>query len=87
VLCGIARPTSSERFDQCAPDGTRTGFHESLDWQWYVTDGTFPDVGGVGNAVGADVEFERPGGAFTLWVIVRDGRGGEGWLARTFPPR
>jgi hypothetical protein len=87
VLCGLARPTSSERFDQCAPDGTRTGFHESLDWQWYVTDGTFPDLGGVGNAVGADVEFERPDGAFTLWVIVRDGRGGEGWLARTFPPR
>jgi hypothetical protein len=87
VLCGLARPASSERFDQCAPDGARIAFHEPLDWQWYVTAGTFPESGdGVGNAVGADVEFERPPGAFTLWVIVRDGRGGEGWLARSFPP-
>lgn len=85
VLCGLARPTSSEAFDQCGPDGARLTFQESLDWQWYVTAGTFPEPGGVGNAVGVDVEFERPPGPFTLWVIVRDGRGGEGWLARSFP--
>jgi hypothetical protein len=66
-----------------SPPGTRSTsqVNEILDWQWYVTDGDFPKVGGVGDAMGGDVDFERPPGAFTLWAIVRDGRGGVDWAS------
>jgi hypothetical protein len=52
---------------------------ESLSWQWYATGGEFPEVSGVGNATDSAPEFERPAEAFTLWVILRDGRGGADW--------
>ncbi len=63
----------------CEPDGSHSTPFESLEWQWYVTDGEFPEEGGVGNATGGDVDFIRPPGGFTLWTIVRDGRGGSDW--------
>jgi hypothetical protein len=72
----------------CGPDGPlrpppeEPDEPESLSWQWYVTDGEFLDVGPVGNATGGTIEFRRPPGPFTIWGILRDGRGGEAWVRR-----
>jgi hypothetical protein len=84
-LCGRAAAESIQTFNVCDPEGIRT-VHEDLDWQWYATDGEFPEFDGIGNATGTPVEFVRPAGPFTLWAILRDGRGGEDWLRRDFGP-
>jgi hypothetical protein len=81
LLCGRPASGSAQVFRQCGATGTLE-FYESLEWQWYVTDGTFDDVTGVGNATGRSIRFARPAGPFTLWAIVRDGRGGEAWIRR-----
>ncbi len=84
VLCGVAAPGSVGTFNVCKVD-TDTGTvtiepdTEDLSWQWYVTGGEFPDFSGIGNANGGDVDFTRPPEAFTIWVVLRDGRGGEDW--------
>lgn len=86
VICGLGGNGASGPFDICEPDGTTTSANETLDWQWYVTDGEFPDEGGgVGDARGGHVTFQRPAGAFTLWTIVRDGRGGVDWASFSYP--
>jgi hypothetical protein len=86
ALCATSQTGAGgpEFFNQCAPDGTRTVLQESLSWQWYVTAGTIAGTGTVGNATGDHVDLERVAGPFTLWVIVRDGRGGESWERRDF---
>jgi hypothetical protein len=86
VLCGVENSVPGtytvDRFTLCNPDGSTTpGQDESLGWQWYATGGDFPDVGGVGNARGDHVDFTRPPGGFTLWGILRDGRGGADWVS------
>jgi hypothetical protein len=78
TICATARDLSVEQYNVCDP-GAVTAFDESLGWQWYVSDGDFPKVGGVGNATGGHVDFDRPAGAFALWAILRDGRGGDDW--------
>jgi hypothetical protein len=83
VLCG--RGDAPGEYNVCGPAGERTRTRESRSWQWYVTAGTFPDEEGVGNVIDPSPEFERPREAFTLWLILRDGRGGEGWLRRDVP--
>jgi hypothetical protein len=79
TICGTAPASSVEVYNVCDP-GIVTSTEESLAWQWYVTDGDFPKVGGAGNATGENVDFVRPPGAFTLWAILRDGRGGDDWV-------
>ncbi len=80
TLCARASAVSPpETFYLCAADGTRTATTETFDFQWYVTDGTFPDEGGLGNADATNLDFERPAGAFTMWLVLRDGRGGDTW--------
>ena len=84
VLCGGAASGSRQQFNDCVPDESGTAVTlvstpEDLTWQWYVTAGEFPEFGGIGNANGSDLEFTRPREAFTLWTILRDGRGGEDW--------
>ncbi len=80
TLCG--RAVSAESVARCDEHGpTPSTVEEDLSWQWYVTAGTFPDAGGVGNAMGGSIDFERPTGAFVLWGILRDGRGGAAWTA------
>jgi hypothetical protein len=75
VLCGIsAHPP--ERYNVCGPAGEHIEDRESLDWQWFVTAGEFPEMNGIGNATGSAPEFEPPPGPFTLWAVLRDGRGG-----------
>ena len=80
-LCGAA--DAAQSFSVCDPD-PRT-VDESQTWQWYVTEGEFPDTsGGVGNATGQNLDFTRPATPFLLWAIVRDGRGGTGWARYDF---
>lgn len=81
VLCGLPGPGSVDEIERCDPDRGPQRDLESLGWQWYVTDGDFPEAGGVGNARGDHVDFTRPPGAFTLWAILRDGRGGTDWVS------
>jgi hypothetical protein len=83
VLCG--RADAPGEYNVCGPAGERTLVRETRAWQWYVTGGSFPDEEGVGNVTDGAPEFERPAEAFTLWLILRDGRGGEGWLRRDVP--
>ena len=82
TICGTALDSGPlggpQAFGVCDPTPRLVG--ESQSWQWYATDGEFPDSsGGVGNATGQNLDFTRPAGPFSLWAIVRDGRGGTGW--------
>jgi len=67
---------------------------ETLDFAFYATAGSLdsattgpnPDAGGAGNnftmpGVGGDAGVTS-GSAVSLWVVIRDDRGGVGWLAR-----
>jgi hypothetical protein len=82
VLCGIVRSGSTQLYNVCDAAGVPEPVREGISWQWYVTAGEFPDADGIGNATDNPIDFIRPAGAFTLWGIVRDGRGGEWWLTR-----
>lgn len=78
LLCGVPASGSSQAYDQCGPDGPEPTV-EDLDWQWYLTAGELPEFDGIGNATGGSVELFPPAQPFTLWAILRDGRGGETW--------
>ncbi len=93
VLCGeppdVGFPGTAETFNVCVvemgSDGnpvlTLTPTSEHFSWQWFTTGGEFPDFGeGIGNATGKSLSFVRPPDPFTLWAILRDGRGGEVWF-------
>lgn len=78
VLCGVGDAPGS--YSVCGPDGPEATAYEHQSWQWFTDHGTFPEFDdGVGNATGKHVDFDRPAGEFTLWVVLRDGRGGESW--------
>jgi len=90
TLCARHAPGAVQSFFQCRPDASRVELAEELDYQWYVTGGSFDGptvepVSGAGNVTDRAVSFWPPAGPFTLWAIVRDGRGGSGWLRRDFP--
>ena len=90
VLCARNAPDAVQTFFQCRADGARLQVAEDLDYQWYVTGGSFDGptvepVSGTGNVTDRSVSFWPPAGPFTMWVVVRDGRGGSGWLRRDFP--
>jgi hypothetical protein len=69
----------------CDAAGNASPTVETYGWQWYVTAGEFPDSGGVGNETDDAPDFERPPGPFTLWAILRDGRGGVDWARVDVP--
>lgn len=81
-LCARGDPTWAQSYNQCQPDGTRVLVDEELEWQWYVSAGTIDQAGFDGNATGDTIDFTPPSGPFTLWAIVRDGRGGTDWIVR-----
>jgi hypothetical protein len=90
TLCARQAAGAIQAFFQCRPDGSRVELAEELDYQWYVTGGSFDGptvepVSGTGNVTDRAVTFWPPVAPFTMWVIVRDGRGGSGWLRRDFP--
>ncbi|HYG67651.1 MAG TPA: hypothetical protein VD838_08330, partial [Anaeromyxobacteraceae bacterium] len=80
-LCAWPDWRKVQRYDVCAPDGTRSARHETPGWQWYVSAGTLDPTNAVGNATGERITLTRDGtGPFTIWILVHDGRGGEGWM-------
>jgi hypothetical protein len=81
VLCGRYDESRIDTYRTCDAGGITGSEAETIDWQWYVSDGEFPEVGGIGNATDRDVDFTRPPEPFTLWLIARDGRGGVDWRA------
>jgi hypothetical protein len=83
TLCGAH--DNEGTYAVCDAAGNASPTTESYGWQWYVTAGDFPDAGGVGNATDDAPDFDRPPGPFTLWAILRDGRGGEDWLRVDVP--
>jgi hypothetical protein len=90
ALCADPLGRPEQPYLECRGDGSSTLNQETLSFQWYATGGTLERSGDTppvdtGNVTGGDVRFTPPPGAVTLWVIVRDGRGGEGWLRRDFP--
>ncbi len=64
---------------------------ESFDYTWYTTKGHFTPFGSGGRVQGdpkdqptkttLDLQGEEPGD-FDIYVVVRDGRGGETWIRR-----
>jgi hypothetical protein len=80
-LCAWPDWRKIQRYDVCAPDGSRSPEHETPSWQWYVSAGTLEPANAVGNATGERVTVVRDGdGPFTIWILLHDGRGGEGWM-------
>lgn len=89
ALCIRHSVNAVQAFYQCRPDGSRVQVAEILDYQWYVSGGSFDGpavqpVSGTGNVTDEWVSFWPPAGPFSMWVVVRDGRGGSGWLRRDF---
>jgi hypothetical protein len=89
-LCARPRNDAVQIYKQCQLTGQRDQFFEDLSFQWYATGGVFKNsdgsgLGSNGNVTSDRVSFTPPPGPFTLWVIVRDGRGGEDWIARNYP--
>lgn len=89
-LCARPADNAVQIYQQCSEDGTRQQFFEDLTFQWYTTAGVLKNSegnapGAVGNVTDDRVTFTAPSGSFTMWVIIRDGRGGEDWLERDFP--
>ena len=76
-----ARPTADSYgpYNYCREDGTRAELKEEMDWQWYVSAGEIAQADFDGNAIDNPIDLTAPAGAFTLWTIVRDGRGGTSW--------
>jgi hypothetical protein len=90
TLCARHAVDAVQAVLQCRPDGSHVSLAEEIDYQWYVTGGSFDGptverVSGTGNVTDRAVTFWPPAGPFTMWVIIRDGRGGSGWLRRDFP--
>ncbi len=82
-----------ESYVQVNPDGTETPKAEQLDTAWFSGFGRFDsahtlltETNSFTPATGKDLDQPPPGtGDYSMpfGVVVRDGRGGEGWLVRT----
>jgi hypothetical protein len=71
--------------------GERRSVHETWRYNFFATLGGFsPAVAGGADPLGRDAGIEtqwtpvdgQDGGTLTVWVVVRDGRGGETWVTR-----
>ncbi len=70
------------------------GRHEALSFSFFATDGDVSslrsaDETTTGEPVDPSIDYTAPHttGPLQLWVVVRDGRGGVGWLTRTVQVR
>lgn len=78
-----ATPASGS--DESGVDSFGQHFHEQVIVQYYATEGSFSD----GVRIGANPETkwsarkQSAGSAVTMWMVVRDDRGGVDWAVRT----
>jgi hypothetical protein len=79
TLCATLNAGSIQTFNQCQTDGTFTGVDETMEFQWYVSAGDVAGTSFDGNATDDDLKITPVSGPFTLWAILRDGRGGTSW--------
>jgi hypothetical protein len=79
TLCATVSAASIQTFNRCETNGTLAGVDETMDFQWYVSAGEIAGTSFDGNATGDDVKVKPVSGPFTLWAILRDGRGGTNW--------
>lgn len=86
TFCASATDTTQSP-PLCPVDGSApTEFvPETLEWQWYLSAGEIGGAGFDGNVVGDQIDLTPPAAPFTLWAILRDGRGGTDWMVRDFP--
>jgi len=82
-------PARFEEYDRPRFDGGSVHFKETWRYNFFATQGTFATAtttasedGTGGNSNWTTLPGE-PGGSTAIWIVVRDGRGGENWLART----
>jgi hypothetical protein len=80
TFCATASAESVQTFNQCQLDGSLAGVEETLEFQWYVSAGEIAGASFDGNATGGHVKVTPVSGPFTLWGILRDGRGGTDWV-------
>jgi len=78
ALCAVAAPGSQQEVARCTSSGAvvEPRLVESLNDSWFSDGGEFSTSGddlGPGQ-----IRFDA-GGAGNLWVLMRDGRGGESW--------
>jgi hypothetical protein len=83
-------PIPTEGSHELAQDGSP----EKLNYSFYATGGEIQslrsaDTTASGEAVDPSIDWLAPAqaGAVQLWVVVRDGRGGVGWISRTVQVR
>lgn len=83
TVCARPTPESRQTYSQCTDDGPPPApdTEEELSWQWYVSAGEIAQGGFDGNATGNPIDLKPAAVPFTLWTIVRDGRGGTAWTA------
>jgi hypothetical protein len=82
TLCALEKAGSRQDYNRCESNGDRVPETEVMDWQWYVTAGEIAQAGFDGNVTDNPIDLTPPGGDFTLWTIVRDGRGGSDWVEK-----
>jgi hypothetical protein len=79
ALCAAATPESVQGYSQCKPGGELVALFEELAWQWYVSGGSIASTDFDGNASADRITFTPGAAPFSIWVILRDGRGGTDW--------
>jgi hypothetical protein len=79
ALCAVAAPGSQQEVARCTSGGAVVEPRpvESLYHSWFSDGGEF-DTSGTDLGPG-QIRFDARGQAATLWVLMRDGRGGESW--------
>lgn len=86
-LAAAHDPALEEPFARVLSDGTEEARTEPSVFSWFTTGGRFEQLGGLtSNTIGpAPVTLQPPdaGARVDLFVLLRDGRGGLDWTART----
>lgn len=90
TICGQIPDADSQTYYYCGMDGVDGSELEYPSITWYETAGTEASISNKHVAGTPDLPSRtfqvvaRPPGPFTLYGVVRDGRGGENWIAQDF---
>lgn len=91
TVCGQIPDADSQTYYYCGMDGVDGSELEYPSITWYETAGTESSISNTNTAGTPTLAartfqiINRPPGPFTLYGVVRDGRGGENWIAQDFP--